>query len=261
MLRVSLTCALALLTGSLVAEAIATGEEAVAWEATQPVVVDGSLDEWVTASPIMLSEPTQVIINPHMWVGQADLSAVVYVMWDVENLYIGATVTDDSPLMYRMGFPPDQADSISIYISTDPSADPARDAYAPTDFRVVLVADGYDYPTGVDRSMVADPKGILSAGMEYGDEQVLVGYEAALTEADGGYIFEAKIPWRNFASDEISLLVPAAGMVVAFNVVVNDLDMPCPGIDTKTIAWKGSSLIRSNPREWGQLRFSAAKEE
>lgn len=54
--------------------------------------------------------------------------------------------------------------------------------------------------------MVEDKAGITTIG-DYGDEQALQGYEAAINAVGKDmYVFEAKIPWPNFASEEIPLI-------------------------------------------------------
>ncbi len=228
--------------------------QAIAWRAPSSVVIDGSLEEWITTDPISIKQAQQVVIGSHLWGGSLDCSVTLYFMWDEEHLYIGAEIYDDVPFMARAGFKPDEADSIGLYISTNPQADPKRKKYDPTDFRIILMIDGYDFNTALDRDMLADPRGIETAGM-YGDEQVLTGYEAAVVTTKRGCVFEAKIPFKALANEWIPVLIPTSGLVIGFNVEINDLDMPCPGIEAKTLAWVGTDAIRENPSEWGTLLF------
>ncbi len=58
------------------------------------------------------------------WQGENDLSATVYVMWDEENLYLAADVTEDTPYGAIEMLPLDGEDNFKVYISTDPTADP-----------------------------------------------------------------------------------------------------------------------------------------
>jgi len=231
--------------------------EAIAWQATGPITIDGSLEEWNKSSPITISKASQVTLGGYLWGGSYDLSATIYLMWDADNLYIGAEIQDDVPFTARPGFKPDEADSICIYLSTNPAADPAREAYEPTDFRILLMTDGYDFYTAIDRDMLQDPMGIETGGM-YGDEQVIEGYEGAVVETKRGCVFEAKIPFAALASDLIPKFVPQPGVKVGFDLELNDIDMPCPGIGAKSMAWVGSSAIRTSPAEWGVLAFQVA---
>jgi len=232
-----------------------SGAVATCWRApSSGVVIDGVLSEWNTSSAIVIASKTQAVRDANQWTGPEDLSAEIYLMWDEANLYLAAQVRDDTPFMYREGFPPELADSIGLYFSTNPSADPARAAYDSSDFRAVLIVDNYYFNTGIDREMVADKKGIETAG-DGGDEQVLKGYECAVTEIKGGYVFEAKIPLSNFANDRLPVLKPEDGVSIGFDLDFNDLDFPCPGVATTVMAWTGDMDIRTSPSEWGSLVF------
>ena len=179
-----------------------------------------------------------------------------HAMWDEENLYIAATIMDDTPFMYREGFPPDMADSLVIFLGTDASLDPERTEYAAEDFRITMVIDDYYFNTGIDRDMIADDKGFESIGAD-GDEQVLDGYDCAIEEIDGGYTFEAVIPLSNLSNDEIPVLVPEAGMVLPFEIGMFDLDFPCPGVATARIQWAGRSMdVDTDPSLWGTITFA-----
>ncbi len=152
-------------------------------------------------------------------------------MWDEENLYIAAKVWDDTPFVYREGFPLDELDAIILFFSTNPNADPNRTAYEATDWRIVQSTDEYDFFNYVDREMIADNLGWETQG-EYGDELVFDDYEAVTVRDKemGGYILESKIPLHNLSNDKIAQLVPAAGMTVGFDFSILDVDLPCPGI-------------------------------
>ncbi len=232
--------------------------EAIAWQVTTPITIDGSLEEWNKSSPVIISKTSQVVLGGYLWGGSYDLSGVIYIMWDAENLYIGAEIQDDVPFTARPGFKPDEADSIGIYLSTNPTADPSRKVYEPTDFRILLMTDGYDFYTAIDRDMVKDPMGIETGGM-YGDEQVIEGYEAAVVGTKRGCVFEAKIPFAALASERIPKFIPNSGLKVGFDLELNDIDMPCPGVESKSMVWLGSAAIRTSPAEWGILIFQTAE--
>jgi len=224
------------------------------WRSPEIVTVDADLGEWNTSSPAVLSSESQLVRDANQWTGPEDLSAEVFLMWDTGNLYLAAVVHDDTPFMYREGFPPDWADAIVLHFSTDPGADPNRSSYDSTDFRLTMIIDDYLFNTGLDREMVADKRGLETRG-EAGDEQILDGYEYAVAEIDGGYVFEAKIPFSNFSNDQIPALVPADGMEIGFDLSAFDLDFPCPGVATARMAWTGSADADSNPSTWGRLIF------
>ena len=225
-------------------------------KAPAEVMIDGSLEEWNLDSAADITEQEQLVRDEGQWTGPEDLSLNISVMWDEENLYIGGTIMDDTPFMYREGFPPDMADSLVVFFGTDPDADPARTEYTAEDFRVTMVLDDYYFNTGIDRDMVADDKGFETIG-EDGDEQVLDGYECAVEEIDGGYTFEMVLPLSNFSNDEIPVFVPAAGVVTAFELGMFDLDFPCPGVATARMQWAGRSMdVDTDPSLWGTITFT-----
>lgn len=231
------------------------GEEVTAWKLSGEIKIDGKLDEWDKTSYVSLNRVEQIWRDANQWTDESDLSARVFLMWDEENLYVAAEVADDTPFMYREGFPPDLADSLTLYLGLAPTADPQRTSYLPTDFRIVLILDDYLFNTCIDRTMVADPMGIHTIG-DYGEEQAFVGYEAAIAKAGNkNYTFEAKIPWINFSSDQIPVFTPADGVQIGFCAEMSDLDFPCPGVATPGICWTGSGTCNSNPSEWGVLIF------
>lgn len=228
--------------------------QVIAWKAPDTLSIDADLGEWNMSTPLILDRAEQLVRDANQWDGPADLSARVYFMWDQEHLYLGAEVTDDTPFMYREGFPPDMADAIVLFFSTDAAADPSRTSYDKTDFRVTLIIDDYYFNTGIDRDMVRDTGGLETRG-DGGDEQVLEGYEYAVQEISGGYIYEAKISWANFANNQIAVLVPTKGMVIGFDFAMYDLDFPCPGVATVSMVWTTSGTGSENPSTWGTLIF------
>lgn len=255
-----LRCACALLTLTLAwafcAPALAySGHEIVCHRLKGEFIADGELTEWSLTSAAVMDDEAQVVRDKGQWTGKDDISASVYMMWDEENLYLAAQVRDDTPFMYREGFPPDLADALVLFLNTDPSADPERSEYLPGDFRLTMVIDDYYFNTGIDRDMLSDNGGFETVGDE-GDEQVLEGYECAVKETEGGYVFEAKLPLKNFSSDSIPVLVPVEQMTVGVEFSMFDLDFPCPGVATARIAWSGSALVDENPSVWGTMTFA-----
>lgn len=232
------------------------------------VVIDGDLSEWDTTRMLKIDSQSQIIDQIEHWDGEADCSMEVYAMWDEENLYLAMKIMDDTPLVYREGFPLDELDAMIFFLSTDPDADPARTEYAATDWRIVQSAygykDDYEFFNYIDRSMVEDTKGWDTQG-EYGDELVFDDYEAAIARIEGGIIWESKLPLHNLSNDAIAQLVPQAGMTVGFDFSVLDVDLPCPGIHSLRMQFSAEldgrdrtpsmHNVDANPSLWATLTF------
>ena len=228
---------------------------AVCYKAPEAFTIDGDLSEWNLSSPVIGNTETQVVRDVGQWTGPEDCSFEVYLMWDEDNLYLAATILDDTPFMYREGFPPDMADALVIFFSTDAQADVDRTEYTAYDFRLTQIIDDYDYCNGIDRDMIADNLGFETAG-EDGDLQVLDGFECAIAEIEGGYTYESIIPWSNFSNENITQLVPEVGMTIGFEIGMFDLDFPCPGVATVRIQRCGNEDADANPSLWGTLTFA-----
>ena len=142
--------------------------------------------------PIVIDQEAQVIRDVSFWQGENDLSATVYVMWDEENLYLAADVTEDTPYGAIEMLPLDGEDNFKVYISTDPTADPARTAYGTNDFLLYLIVDNSYWDTAFDRTMVEKDllERFTTKGMD-GGEDVLTGYEKASVLTTTGFIYEA----------------------------------------------------------------------
>jgi len=233
------------------------------------VVIDGDLSEWDLSRNLCIDNQSQIIDQLEHWDGAKDCSMNLSAMWDEDNLYLGATISDDTPFVYREGFPLDELDAIIFFLSTDPKADPARTAYDVTDWRWTTSVEDYygDWFNYIDRSMITDPKGFDTAG-EYGDEQLFDGddYQAAFKKIDGGATYEIKLPLHYLSNDQIAQLVPAAGQSIGFDFSILDVDLPCPGIHSLRMQSSANLTITgdrktemydvdTNPSLWGTLTF------
>ena len=233
------------------------------------VVIDGDLSEWDTTKCLKIDAQNQIIDQIEHWDGVEDCSMETYVMWDEENLYIAMKILDDTPLVYREGFPLDELDAVIFFLSTDPAADPDRTEYTATDWRIVQSAYGYkgeyEFFNYIDREMIADPMGWETQG-EYGDEVVFDDYEAAIAQIDGGIVWESKLPLHNLSNDKIAQLIPEAGMTIGFDFSILDVDLPCPGIHSLRMQFSSEldgrdrkpemHPVDSNPSLWATLTFA-----
>ncbi len=257
----ALTLVLCMAMGISLAETSETPAAVATAYKANGVTIDGDLSDWNLSSPIVLKDPLQLVRDGHFWKGEDDLSGNIYLAWDGEYLYIAAMVNEDTPFGAIETLPIDGVDNITLYISTNPADDPARTAYANRDFKVTLMMDGEYFDTAVDRSMVSkDARGrYVSKGVDNG-EQVLDGYEPAAVQTTTGYCFEARIPWSCFAETQrntVALYTPAAGDALNFNVLLTDIDYPCPGTEyIPQISWTGNPAADTNPSAWGRITLA-----
>lgn len=222
------------------------------------IVLDGKLDEWNTADPLVLKDAAQLVRHGDFWKGPDDLSANVYIAWDETYLYIGADVTEDTVFGAIETLPVDGVDNFQLYLSTNPADDPARTEYSTNDFKVFLIMDGEYWDTAIDRSMVPTAKRMryISKGME-GGESVLEGYECAAQQTTMGFTYECRIPWTCFSNERIAVYTPAVGDTLNFNFLITDIDYPCPGTEyIPQIAWTGDITMNANPSVWGRLTLA-----
>ena len=56
----------------LAAPALAEQPTATAYKATEPIVIDGNLEDWNTSSPIVINTEEQVIRDVSFWQGEND---------------------------------------------------------------------------------------------------------------------------------------------------------------------------------------------
>lgn len=258
MKKMLMILSLAMALMMLAAPALAEQPAATAYKAAEPIVIDGNLDDWNTSSPIVINQEAQVIRDLSFWQGENDLSATVYVMWDEVNLYLAADVTEDTPYGAIEMLPLDGEDNFKVFISTDPTADPARAAYGTNDFLLYLIVDNGYWDTAFDRTMVEKDllQRFTTKGMD-GGEDVLEGYEKASVLTTTGFIYEAVIPWSNFSNTKIPVYTPATGDTVNFNFAITDISYPCPGTEyIPQMAWTGDLGINTNPSLWGRLTFA-----
>lgn len=256
------------LTLGLTNSALAYSDKNITAPKAKDVVIDGDLSEWDTSKGLKIDSLNQIIDQIEHWDGEADCAMEVYVMWDEENLYIAMKILDDTPLVYREGFPLDELDAVIFFLSTDPDADPERTEYTATDWRIVQSAYGYkgeyEFFNYIDRDMIADPMGWETQG-EYGDEVVFDDYEAAIVSIDGGIVWESKLPLHNLSNDQIAQLIPEAGMTIGFDFSILDVDLPCPGIHSLRMQFSSEldgrdrkpemHPVDSNPSLWATLTF------
>lgn len=252
-----LAVAMLISIGSSSTIVLADQPHAVAYRADGPITVDGDLTEWNLSSPIEIKDASQVIRDGDSWLGETDVSCIVYLMWDEENLYLAADTKEASAFGAVGQLDHDMEDNFKLYISTNPDAETGREMYDTNDFLLYLMMDNQNWYTAFDRSMIERESlaRFTSKGMEE-NMDILEGYEKAYTTTADGFIFESVIPWSNFSNDHIEQYVPATGDSVNFDFCITDNDYPFPNTQSSVqMSWCGTREINTNPGLWGRITF------
>lgn len=194
-------------------------------------VINGDLSDWAGASyPV-----TNVVFGIANWTGAADLSATIMYGWDNANLYLAATVADNSYQQLATGAYIYKGDSIEILMDTNVSAD---------FYTTGLSAD--DYQIGMTPG--AKPGLIPAAYIWYPTSRTgsapWVAVAADLTAT--GYNIEAAIPWAQLG------ITPVAGQHYGFTFSVSDNDTPAT-TNQETMVSNVATRHLTNPTTWGDM--------
>lgn len=208
--------------------------------------IDGLIEdkEWGRAIPNYLNQKEQVVMGERRWSGLDDLSATIWVMWDEDNLYLGAVVRDDFPLVHHYeGTDLYRGDSIELYIGFEPEE--SGISYSPYDFQLGFApVDKSEEPASWVWSQTSrgGVRGAPAGGVEIG---------VAKTEFPG-YSLEVKIPLINFG--EIVLKAPQR---VRFDLAVNDADT---SFRETQLVWNMTNDGWCFPNVWGEAIITETAE-
>ncbi len=186
------------------------------------ITVDGSLDEWDSATEIALpSSDSQVHIDG--WGGANDLSATAYFAYDDQNLYVAATVVDDvyHPLVGSAIW---KGDSIQIAFGNDGIYGPEIGINDMDGTANVTLLKGGNGTLGVD-SMTA-----------------------SATRAGNETYYEIKLPWAAISN------AYTIGDPVVFSMLINDNDNTAEG-RRGWIEWTPGIASAKEPDAMGLLYF------
>ncbi|MBD3240041.1 MAG: hypothetical protein GF331_05600 [Chitinivibrionales bacterium] len=196
----------------------------------EPVAVDGTLDPAYTAAvtvPIAKAwgaygtEPTDA----------SDLHAEAHLLWDTENLYVCAQVTDDA--IVSGGTDYSKRDAVELFV--DIGNDKSR-SFGASDFLYHFACD--------------------ATSAEEVKHSATTDVQMASSRISDGYAVEAAIPWTTLGLSA----APTAGTVMGLELAARDVETS--GEDAQTyLVWKGRAEATRSPSLWGtaQLAGSATK--
>jgi len=156
--------------------------------ADTPPVIDGNLADWPEDMPVLESNTQrQFLRGAGLWQGPEVDSHAVRLLWDADRLYIAATVRDplhDQPHTLSTAW---QGDTLWLYVTAAPDA---RTLSAK--FTLAQTPDGPQV-------------------WDWIHTRFLRGAELAFTPLEGGYIYEASVPWES-----LGVTAPQAGARIGF---------------------------------------------
>lgn len=160
------------------------GPDMTAIHLTDPITIDGSLDEWDLSACTVIDQADNISFgDPAGWSGADDLSATVCYAWDDDNLYIGFDVLDDVIVQAYTGTDIWRGDHVEIWFDTQLQLDFETEAASDDDFQL-----------GVSPGNFADvpPAFFIWTPSRLPDTYQDVEY--AVTQSEGGYRAEIRIP-------------------------------------------------------------------
>jgi len=176
------------------------------FRASDPIEVDGKLDEW---------EGEEAITVDHTMVSYGakpksdrDASYKLYSLWDEKGLHFAAAVRDESIVAQHAGNKIYENDCIEIAL--DVKHDSWEGSYGDDDYQFVFSVP-LNRVTGPMKHIFRNP---TSVDPEAPD--VKLAYE----RFHGGYLFEVSIPWSTVGLDK----PPAPGTVMGFQNDLRDRD-------------------------------------
>ena len=227
-----------------------TNDHGRAYEAIQPLNfhfatqvkvaprVDASLDDWAAPARLALVADREEQLfryqNQGPWSGPAELSGRLWMQWDVKNLYLAARVRDSGQTVAKSPEWLWAGDSIEMLIA--PMG--GRDKASPyTQLSLGLVEGG---AAVVMRHQGAGPSGPLKNA------------QVAVRHVEGGYVYEAAIPWSDLTADKA--FVPKPGQAITAVFGFNDKDA-----GTRMISWF-SRVTYKDPTRFGQIVLTGPAE-
>lgn len=206
-------------------------------KATKPVKIDGNLDEYPKYA-VRMDDKSFEKLQYFEYGGKDDISADIYLLWDDENLYVAAKVTDDVPFDNSKEGPDIwDGDALEVLLGMDEKADPAR-----------IYFGGGDYQIGLSPG---NNKNIKPGEWVWRRDDYKGGIEVASKPWAKGYTIEAKIPFKVLGGFK-----PEVGKKFDFDIAVDNSDK---GKRDAQMVWTGTKEFYSDPSQWGTAVLSRPK--
>jgi hypothetical protein len=210
------------------------------------IYIDGSLQDWPSAMPLVLDDPRQLSGTAvGAWRGPDDLRARAFLLWDAEDLFVAVVVEDDwhRPLTEDSPRDHEVPPADNVLLSFDPRRDTraiGADAGRDED-RAFWLAD-----TGNERRQVVLWDRLRGIARYAADAVGVVvrDHEQQRT------IYEARLPWGEILPEELSA---APGLVLDLSLIVSDYDEITDTIAQTRVGWTFGSGVRIDPALHGSV--------
>lgn len=199
--------------------------------------IDGVFDEW----NLDRSSVANVVYGAANWNGAGDLSSMVMLGWDENNLYIAARVKDDVYVQSAAGKNIFKGDSIEILIDTDVAGDFYLPVMDGDDFQLGI-SPGSPQPGTAPEAYLWYPRSVAGSR-----QKVKVG----ATTKDDGYRIEVKVPWSVLG------ITPQQGQHFGFVFSVSDNDNAGTTVQQSMVSNVPTRTL-TDPTTWGDLTLSRA---
>jgi len=210
-----------------------------------PPVIDGTLDDiWGISAPFALNDYTwkyaggTSIARLSGWAeGKDPLArwARVHILWDEDNLYVGARISDGIlEFKATQGSPLNGQDTLQVTL--DPKMSCKAD-----------VSEGFIFDFSVPTSMETGPA-LWYEHWQYGDAPASLGLEAACSVDESGWTVEAAIPWSALKG----WIKPEVGARLGFGLLLLDFDKTGGPTELITDFGNGQNTIGS-ASSWNTL--------
>ncbi len=216
------------------------------WVDPQALIVDGDPAEWrAELAPLVIDRAAQLVELPgrpprENWSGPSDLSLRLWLGWNEQDLILAGEVEDDAPREHVEG-PWYEGDSLELFLDLG-ARGPEWDEL---DWQIMLA------PNWPERAWGVYARGQQGAGRERERDGGFGGVEVFALEREGGYAFEARIPWSNLGPSP-----SRSGAVLGFNFAVCDRDRA--GVLENYATWTGESQLSARAERRADLVLERA---
>lgn len=214
------------------------------------IYIDGALDDWPSGAPIRLNDSRQLSgTAAGAWRGAQDAVGVAWLMWDQEDLFFSAVVSDDwhrpSAAVDPRDGEPITADS--IVLTFDPRRDTRQLGPDPgrAEDREFWLAE---LPEKGRKLVLRDPMRGIGRFVEGGVAVVSADRERGRTA------YEARIPWTEILPPGMEV---RDRMVFDLQVVINDFDAVTDPVPQTRIGWTFGTGAVIDPGLFGSVMLVA----